>query len=280
MAHASQVRQTARQNFLLYGSIGSGKTTAFRTLPGRKFLYMFDPAGLSSIHPTDDIEYETFLPEIISMSVSTLKGIKDQQGAQYSQATTYTEWEKDFENRLSKNWFNDPTVEINGVKGGFDAIGFDSLTTLTDLLMDRILEINGRSGKAPELSDYGVSALTLQRIVRNANAQGMYVFFTGHENPTQDKLLKTVSNQIMVAGQLKQKLPILFSDIYHCRADLVGGVPKFYVDTTPTEMYPTARCSMQLKPVEEVTIPPSAQDVTKFGLGKILREKGLWTDKP
>ena len=278
MAHASQVRATSKQNFLLYGGIGSGKTTAFRTLPGRKFLYMFDPAGLSSIHPTDDITYETFLPEIISMSVSTLKGSKDQKGANYGAADTYTQWENDFEKRLSKNWFNDPTVEIDGVKGGFDAIGFDSLTTLTDLLMDRILEINGRSGKAPELSDYGVSALTLQRIVRNANAQGMYVFFTGHENPTQDKLLKTVSNQIMVAGQLKQKLPILFSDIYHCRADLVGGIPKFYLDTVPTEMYPTARCSMALKPVEEVTIPATATDVTKFGLGKILREKGLWLE--
>jgi hypothetical protein len=36
---------------------------------------------------------------------------------------------------------------------------------------------------------------------------------------------------------------------------------------------------MSLKPVEEVTIPPNSTDVTKFGLGKILREKGLWEDR-
>ena len=277
MPHASTMKEPARNNFLLYGDIGSGKTTAFRTIPGRKFLYMFDPAGLSSIKATDDIHYESFMPENISMSVSTLKGIKDNQAPKYEVNDVYSKWENDFESRLQKNWFADPSVEIDGVKGGFDAIGFDSITTLNDLLMDRILEINQRSGKQPEISDYGVAANALARIIRNANGQGCFVFFTGHENAAQDKLMKTVKIQLMVAGQLKQKLPILFSDIYHCRADVVAGKVKYFADTVPTDMYPTARCSMDLEPTVELTIPPNATDVTRFGLGKLLREKKIWT---
>jgi len=278
MPHASEMTKPARNNFLLYGDIGSGKTTAFRTIPGRKFLYMFDPAGLSSIKGSDDIFYEAFMPENISMSVSTLKGVKDSSAPRYEANDVYSKWENDFEKRLKANWFSDPNAEIDGVKGGFDAIGFDSITTLNDLLMDRILEINGRAGKQPEISDYGVAANALARIIRNANGQGCFVFFTGHENAAQDKLMKTVKIQLMVAGQLKQKLPILFSDIYHCHADVVNGQVKYLIDTVPTDMYPTARCSMELPPTLDITIPANSSDVTKFGLGKILREKGIWTD--
>lgn len=278
MPHASQMEKPARNNFLLYGDIGSGKTTAFRTIPGRKFLYMFDPAGLSSIKNTDDIFYEAFMPENISMSVSTLKGVSDPQRPKYEANDVYSKWENDFERRLKANWFSDPSVEIDGVKGGFDAIGFDSITTLNDLLMDRILEINGRAGKQPEISDYGVAANALARIIRNANGQGCFVFFTGHENAAQDKLMKTVKIQLMVAGQLKQKLPILFSDIYHCHADIANGKVKYMADTVPTDMYPTARCSMDLQATVDLTIPPGVSDPTQYGLGKILRDKKIWID--
>lgn len=279
MPHASQMSNPPRNNFLLYGDIGSGKTTAFRTIPGRKFLYMFDPAGLSSIKASDDIFFESFMPENISMSVSTLKGTKDMNSPTYQANDVYVRWEKDFENRLSKKWFSDPSVIIDGVPGGFDAVGFDSITTLNDLLMDQILQINNRAGKQPEISDYGVASNALARIIRNANGQGCFVFFTGHENAAQDKLLKTVKIQLMVAGQLKQKLPILFSDIYHCHADIVGGAVKYMADTVPTDMYPTARCSMDLQPTVDLTIPKNSADPTQHGLGKILREKGIWLDK-
>lgn len=275
--YAKDIHNDARQKFLFYGNVGSGKTSLFRTIPGRKFLYMFDPAGLNSIKPSDDIYYETFLPDTISMSLSTLKGVKDSKAPTYSAATTYVDWEKDFENRLNKNWFTDPTVEIDGVKGGFDCIGLDSISTLSDLIMDRILEINGRSGKNPEISDYGIQASTITRIVRNAAATGCYVCLTAHEVADQDKLMRTVANKIMVPGQLKQKLPILFSDIYHCKVDRDnGGNVKYQIETIPSDLYPTARCSLELKPIEDVTIDMRAQDATQYGIGKILRSKGLW----
>lgn len=277
MPQMSEMKRQTNLNFFLYGNIGGGKTSLLRTIPGRKFVYMFDPAGLMSFRPTDDIFVEQFLPKGISMSVATLKGISDNQAPKYSAATTYVEFEKDFENRLSKNWFTDPSVEIDGVKGGFDVIGFDSFTTLSDLVMDRILEINNRSGKNPELSDYGVQTITLMRIVRNAASTGCCTVFTGHEKSSQDKLMRTVSKEILATGQLAQKLPILFSDIYHCKADRnAQGQPIYKIETVPTDMFPTMRCSMKLKPEEEVTFDVEAKDVTQFGLGKILREKGLW----
>lgn len=278
MPHASELTQMQNPKFLVYGSAGSGKTTLFRTLPGRKFLYMFDPAGLNSIMPGDDIFYEEFLIDTVPMSVNTLKGQKDNQSPTYNAMETYIRWETDFQNRLSKNWFTDSSVEIDGVKGGFDAIGFDSLTTLTDLTMDRILQLNQRAGKNPELGDYGILTNTLARIIRNAAATNCILYLTAHEQATQDKLMRTISNEIMVPGQLKVKLPILFSEIYHATSMIDKGKPKYEISTVSDEGY-KARCSEAIRKaglplIADVTLGNG--DPTTYGLGPIVKKlKGL-----
>lgn len=277
MPMASELKQMHNPKLLVYGKAGSGKTTLFRTIPGRKFLYMFDPAGMNSIMPTDDIYYEEFLVDAVPMSVNTLKGVKDSASPSYSAMETYVRWENDFQNRLDKGWFTDPNVEIDGVKGGFDAIGFDSLTTLTDIVMDRILQLNQRAGKNPELSDYGILTNTLSRIIRNAAATSCILYLTAHEQASQDKLLRTVSNEIMVPGQLKVKLPILFSEIYHATG-MIGpdGKPKYEIATIADEGYNLARCSEVVRQaglglVQNVTIT-NKQDPESSGLGPILKK--------
>ncbi len=279
---ASELKQMHNPKFLVYGKAGSGKTTLFRTIPGRKFLYMFDPAGMNSIMPTDNIYYEEFLVDVVPMSVNTLKGVKDSQSPASIAMETYVRWENDFQNRLDKGWFTNPDVEIDGVKGGFDAIGFDSLTTLTDIVMDRILQLNQRAGKNPELGDYGILTNTLARIIRNAAATNCILYLTAHEQASQDKLLRTVSNEIMVPGQLKVKLPLLFSEIYHATGsvDDKTGKPTYRVSTIADEDYKLARCSQVLRDAgmelfKDVTIKDSAKP-EESGLGPIIKKmRGL-----
>lgn len=270
---ASELAKMHNPKFLVYGKTGAGKTTLFRTLPGRKFLYMFDPAGLNSIMPGDDIFYEAFLPDVIPMNVNTLKGVKDTSSPGYSQMEAYVRWENDFERRLAKNWFADPEAEIDGVKGGFDAIGFDSLTTLSDLVMDRILQLNQRAGKNPELGDYGILTNTIARIIRNAAAAERIVYLTAHEQGVQDKVFKTISHEIMVPGQLRVKLPLLFSEIYHATSNMVNGKPKYEIATAADEYYQLARCSQVMRDagmpyIADVTI--SKSDPTQCGLGPFI----------
>jgi len=280
MPHISEMTSKFNPKILAYGKAGSGKTSLFRTLPGRKFLYMFDPAGLNTLCSTDDIFFEQFLIDTVPMSVNTLKGMKDSASPSYSNMETYVRWENDFQNRLDKGWFTDPSVEIDGVKGGFDVIGFDSLTTLTDIVMDRILQLNQRAGKNPELGDYGILTNTLARIVRNAAATDCIIFLTAHEQAQQDKLLRSISNEIMVPGQLKVKLPLLFSEIYHCTAEVdQKGQPLYKISTIAEDLYPLARCSTAMREaglglVTEVTI--KGKDPTQYGLGPAIRKvRGL-----
>jgi len=267
MPMISECNTQDRIRFLLYGNIGSGKTTLLRTLPGKKFIYMFDPSGRSSLKSDDNIWIEEFLPDSLPINVTTIKGVTSSTSV--INYEIYKLWEADFNRRISEDWFK---------KEGFSAICFDSLTTFGDIVFDQILALSGRLGKSPEISDYGMQANAISRVVRLATAQDCVVAFTGHEKSAQDKLLRTISNQIMVPGQLTQKLPILFSDIYHCKVDRVGSTVKYIVETVPSELFPTARCSMQLPPEVDVTLKAGESDLTKQGLGKILREKGVWTD--
>lgn len=275
MPHISTTQAKTNPKILVYGKAGSGKTSLFRTIPGRKFLYMFDPAGLNSLSSDDDIFFEEFLIDTVPMSVNTLKGLKDSASPSYSNMETYVRWENDFQNRLDKGFFTDSSVEIDGVKGGFDVIGFDSLTTLTDIVMDRILQLNQRAGKNPELGDYGILTNTLARIVRNAAATDCIIFLTAHEQAQQDKLLRSVSNEIMVPGQLKVKLPLLFSEIYHCTAEIdPKGSPLYKISTIAEDLYPLARCSNVVREaglglIQDVTI--KGKDPTQYGLGPIIK---------
>jgi hypothetical protein len=276
MPHVSETTGDHKLKILAYGKAGSGKTSLFRTLPGRKFLYMFDPAGLNSLSADDDITYEEFLIDIVPMSVNTLKGSKDSSSPNYQSMETYSRWENDFQMRLDKNWFTDSSVEIDGVKGGFDVIGFDSLTTLTDIVMDRILQLNQRAGKNPELGDYGILTNTLSRIVRNAAATNCTIFLTAHEQMQQDKLMRSISNEIMVPGQLRVKLPLLFSEIYHCTAEVDSkGLPSYKISTIAEELFPLARASNVMKKAglqlfQDVTI--TTKDATQSGLGPIIKK--------
>lgn len=259
----NELHHQERLRFLLYGNIGSGKTTLLRTLPGKKFLYMFDPAGRTSLKSDDNIWLEEFLPDNLPINVASIKGaVSSSSAVNYE---IYKLWEADFNKRIKEDWFR---------KEGFNVIAFDSLTTFGDIILDQILALSGRLGKSPEISDYGMQSNAIQRVVRLATAQDCIVAFTGHEKSAQDKLLRTISNQIMVPGQLTQKLPILFSDIYHCKVDRVGNEVKYKIETVPSELFPTARCSMGLAPEVDVTIPKGAK-AEEAGLGKILKERGL-----
>ena len=55
------------ENILALGTPGSGKTALFSTIPGKKFLYIFDPNTLQPIKE-QDIDYEVFRPDQLHLA--------------------------------------------------------------------------------------------------------------------------------------------------------------------------------------------------------------------
>ena len=120
MPNAKDAQDSATENILLVGPTGSGKTSQILTLPGKKFVYIFDPNALATLQG-HDVEYGLFLPDVLEVD-STLKGFnknakKDDKPASAREPRVYMDWGEDFNGRVEKDYFKD-----------FDWICFDSLT--------------------------------------------------------------------------------------------------------------------------------------------------------
>lgn len=258
MPNALEARSIAKHRFLVLGDTGTGKTSQFLTLPGKKFIYLFDPNAILSMQGYD-ITYEEFLPDTLNMSAGSLSKGKGDKTTNH-QNQMYVEWEKDFDERMKDGFFDD-----------IDVIGLDSATTFQDLIMDRILTINGRAGQWPQQDDYGPQMQVFTSVMRTLNSLGKTIYVTGHMETKQDEATKRILKQPMMTGRLKTKIPLLFSDIFCTMTENDGqGNISYKIQTVPDRMTSTIRTSLKgLDPFENVTIDWS-KDVIGQGIGGLL----------
>lgn len=253
--------QLKTRTILILGDTGSGKTSQFLTLPGKKYAYLFDPNALNSLKGYD-VEYDEYLPSLVNTAIQSLS--KDKGGDKPSVRTSdvYVQFENEFNKRLQDGFF-DP----------YDWIAFDSATTLLDLMMDRVLSINGRFGQWPQQDDYGPQMVAFINICRNITAMGKGIYMTGHlDQAKQDKVTKKVARQPMMSGRLIAKIPLLFSEVLGADTDLDDkGHTAYLLQTVRGGDFSTVRTSVKgLNPTENVTIDFSKDPVGQ-GLGGILR---------
>ena len=71
MPNAKDVHPMETRNIFLWGEMGTGKTTQLLTLPGKKFLFGFDPAVVEAIAGYD-VDYEMFLPDEVNLNVTSM----------------------------------------------------------------------------------------------------------------------------------------------------------------------------------------------------------------
>jgi len=240
MPNAREVVKT-KKNILVYGPTGSGKTTMFTTLPGRKFLYLFDPAGIDSIKG-EDIDYEFFPPDDLMGIWSTLKaGVSTAQKKGHPVA--YADFEKHVEEKC-KDRFK-----------GYDVIGFSSVTMLSGIMLDYLLDMQGRYGRVPELSDYNILGISLIQMFKPVLAvPDKIIFLEGHSDLVQDDVSKRVQNQFDVTKNVRRIIPRLCSDCWVSTAETEKDKTLFQIITQPTKDFPLAKNSFGLKLYENVTI--------------------------
>ena len=260
MPNAKTAHETATHKFLLLGDTGTGKTSKILTLPGKKFAYLFDPNAILSLQGFD-IDYEEFMPDRLNLNVKSLSNKVPSTNITQHKNTLYDEWQSDFEDRLNSGFFAD-----------YDVIAFVSATTLLDLIMDRILTMNGRAGQWPQQDDYGPQMVTFTNICRALTSQNKTILMTGHLDTRQDELTKKVFRQPMMTGRLRTKIPLLFSDIFVCDTDIdVKGNVRHRIQTVPDRITATVRTSIKgLNPYEDVTIDWNESPQNQ-GIGKLLR---------
>lgn len=267
MPNAMDAHTTTAHRILMLGDTGAGKTAQILTLPGKKFAYLFDANALLTLQGYD-VDYEEFLPDIVSAAATSLaKGKGDQRSSISSDV--YLQFEREWDERLKSGFFD-----------AYDWICFDSATTLLDLIMDRVLTINGRYGQWPGQDDWGPQMVAFTNLVRSANSLGKGIFMTGHLEAEKDKTTSVLAMSPMLTGKLKKRVPLLFSDIFYADSQTdKDGHPQFRIQTMPSGINKTIRTSIRgLDLFEDVTIQgldDRSQDPVGQGLGGIL----MWEAK-
>ncbi len=259
MPNARDATSIATHRILNLGDTGSGKTTQFLTLPGKKYAYIFDPNALRSLSG-HDVDYDEYMPGVVASAATSLSKGKTSDRRSTTTSDVYQLWEAEFETRIAEGFFDQ-----------YDWIGLDSFTTFSDVVMDRILSINGRFGQWPNQDDYGPQMIAIQNVCRTLTGMGKGVYMTGHLDTKQDQTTMKMNRQPMMTGRLVSKLPLLFSDIFYAGTELdEKGSLKYQIQTVPSGINRTIRTSIKgLEPFEDVTIdfskPPEGQ-----GLGGII----------
>ena len=258
MPNAKDIK-TQKKNIIVYGPTGSGKTTLFTTLPGKKFLYVFDPGALDTLRG-QDLDYAYFPPDGILGIRATQKGARGK--TKMIEPTSY----RDFENHLED--FGSNAYE------DYDIIGFSSITTLSQILMNRLLFINGRFGHVPELSDYNLLGLTLVALLESAlSVPNKVVFVEGHSDLVQDQTSKKIQNQWDVTKNVRRMLPRMFTDIWISSADVEKAKSVFRIQTMSTREWPLCKNSFGFNPFLDVTL---GEDHTRVGggVGRFFNQGG------
>lgn len=267
MPNAKDAKVSAVESILAIGNIGVGKTSQFLTLPGKKFIYLFDPNALRSLVGYD-LDYEEFRIDAmdLDLSVKSLKkGVADSSGrpsrVRKIEPKTYVEWEKNFEEKLESGFFEQ-----------YDWIGLDSFTTFSDCIMDRVQFINGRLGKHPEQGDYTALMGTVRNVYRALHGLGKGLYTTAHVDLRQNELTGRITNQIMMTGRLRTQIPLLFTQVLFMQPDKGKPTDKgliYNMQTAPDRENPTVRCTFKgVSLIEDITInwnkDPIGQGVARF----------------
>lgn len=264
-AAKSEVDMSTHRNILIVGEPGSGKSTQIRTLPGRKFVYAFDPNAVEAYEKDPLVDYLEFLPDRLPLNIKSLskdKGDKRSVGSGHGMIT-YKKWEEHAENSQALGFFDD-----------YDVIVLDSGTTLLDLIMDRILEINGRPGQWPQQDDYGPQITAFTAIMRTFTALQKMLYVTGHIELKEDKTSNKLLYQLLMTGRLRVKIPLLFSHVLRAEAvaDPNGGKVSYVIQTQSDRNMPGIRTSMKGANYKENVDLDFTTDLVGQGLGGLLNK--------
>lgn len=235
---------------LVYGDSGVGKTYSLRTLASgsqKLFVFCTDPGGMTTLRGSKNVDF-VIIKDIV-------------------QFETDLEF---FEKNLMKDYF---------------AVAFDSLTTISELLMDHVIRLSGRlpatafakrppgtsASKGvllgPNQQDYGNQMTLIYKFINYIVKLPTHVVCTAHAELTKDELSGRIIGTPMVTGKLKGRIPLVFDEIYlACRQST-----NYFFRTQPDAIYVAKSRLSKGGLFSELEEPD---------FGKLLRKAGVCEAEP
>lgn len=182
-------------NAIIYGDLGSGKTHLLRTARRPIFIHSFDPGGCKTLR----LDPGFMKGEIIVDTRYEREIAKT--------PTAYELWEKEFDRLRKSDFFNHVGTYV-----------IDSATTWADALMNAVLKKAGRAAGTPQQMDWMVQMNTIRDAMKAMVSLPCDCILTAHIDYSKDEASGRLLGQPMFTGKLKQKIPLLFDEIYVAQA--------------------------------------------------------------
>ena len=220
-------------NVLIYGKSGTGKTTFACCFP-KAYVFDFDKGMLGQ--RGRDVEFDT-----------------------YGGTTAYQEFEMRF-------------AELER-ECPYDTIVLDSITTMQEYMMDKILQANRR--QMPTMNEWNVAIATLKDLFKRMTKMARHLVVIAHEQVLQQELTGEVIVRPFVFGKkLPPQLPLWFDEVYRAQVSRTKeAVPSYDILTTSDITY-TAKSRLGcLEPVFSWSSKGKMLNAFEIITGKLGGEK-------
>ncbi len=177
-------------NAIIYGDIGTGKTHLLRTCRRPILIHSFDPGGLKTLRNDPG-----FMKDILPDSRYEKEDAK--------KPSCYVAWEKEFDRLRKEDFFTQVGTYV-----------IDSATTWADALMNEVLKRAGRTAGTPQQMDWMVQMNTIRDAMKIFTSLPCDCILTAHVDYQKDEATGRMLGAPLLTGKLKQKIPLLFDEIY------------------------------------------------------------------
>jgi len=203
-----------KPSFLVYGDFGTGKTTLLTTCPKPVLIHSFDPGGMVSIRT-----------ELLDKTQEITADIRFEDESP-GQPSVWEAWTKEYK-RLKRA----------GILDQLGTFAVDSGTTWAAAALNLICYKAGRPGGPPYQQDYMPAMSLMENAIKDIMTCKCHFVFTCHEDATKDENSGKMFIGPQLIGKLKQRIPLLFSELYCAQAQQTSKGAEYRLLTRATGLY-------------------------------------------
>lgn len=204
--------KTTSVKAIVYGDAGTGKTTLLGTARAPILIHSFDQGGTRVLE--SEIAKGRVYPDI-RFEVEQSKA-----------PTAYELWEQEYNKLKAKKVFD-----------SLGAYAIDSITSMSDALMNSILAKQKRAAQVPQLQDYMILGNTLKDILKDLADLPCDVFVLGHAETERDEITGKTSTALMITGKMKVRFPLIFDELWVTQSKNDGKKQEYSLLTANDGIY-------------------------------------------